>query len=1079
MKITLIQCPAWVIESPPYNIALIAAALKNRRHDPVCLDLNIELYNYCKDKVEANNWLSNEKGSCWYDRRYVLTLFEKFRRYIDELVCRVLDIESTIVGFTIYGISQTFSEEFARRLKEKDPSKIIIFGGPRCFRNYQGQDILEKSPWVDAVCFGEAEECLPNLLEILEEKGKISSCEGFAYRDTSGKLIDCGDYPLIDDLDKLPFADFSYFDLEKYTKQILPIATSRGCIRRCTFCNESTHWKKYRFRNANNIYSEITHQLNKHPAIREFWFNDSLINGNIKELDELSNLIIKNDLHISWGGQAVIREEMTREFLNKLRQAGCSNLSYGLESGSDKILELMNKNYNTKIAQQVIHDTYESGIGSSFNIIVGFPGETELEFQETANFIKRNIAYTTFIPLNPLYVQAGSELYKNREKWGIEFIQDLNPDLFWRTVDKTNNYEERLRRLSTCKKLIGNKAATDVDKFYVNKKFFRWYLHYTCNFRCPYCWFYKGWAEAGRRNIYLSPQEWMVHWQRVYDKYGSIRIEITGGEPFIYPHFTELIKELSRMHSVGITTNLSVEVEDFIKEMDTSKVKVTPTFHPLFADFDKFSRKMLLLKESGIGSHIFYLAYPPQIKFIKYYSDKFSNLGMPMEVLTFWGQYNGKSYPQSYTQEEKELIEPYLSCREEEKFQLEAKQVKGKLCRAGQVYANIKADGLAFRCGGNDGEPIGNLFNNNFKLLDEPSPCKSEFCLCNEWASLLIEEKAPVVAEKDKIALTKSALRSTEDKSPKYPRKDPPYRVYWNWDIGYECNYQCSYCVLRKREERYPYVEIDRWKKIWDSIFEKYWCCHIRFSGGEPFVYPHFIELIGMLSEKHTVDVTTNLSFDLDPFLKKISPGGVTLSASFHSEFVGIDEFLDKIVFLTEKGFPTSIAFVAYPPHLKDLERYKKAAGERKIFSQTGILFKVIPFIGEFEGKKYPESYSPQQKKLLEEAATNTEIESQKELNVQWLDQGDSEKSRLDKYCRMGQMYAKILPNGDVTRCCHADYGKMGSIFDEDFRLLDEPAPCRIQSCLCWKPMIVGYKEDKYPIFWEMPEHKIYKLNKL
>jgi len=608
---------------------------------------------------------------------------------------------------------------------------------------------------------------------------------------------------------------------------------------------------------------------------------------------------------------------------------------------------------------------------------------------------------------------------------------------------------------------------------------FSWDIHYACNYRCPYCWFDGKWHDLSGQNRYPSLGDILKSWKAVYEKYGPAYIEIIGGEPFIYPHFTELIKELSQMHNIGITTNLSVEVDDFVKQVNPSRVKVTPTFHPLFADFDKFSRRALLFKENGMNSHIFFLAYPPQIKLIKYYSDKFNALGIPVQVLTFWGCCGGKSYPQGYTEEEKKLIEPCLSRRQGEKFQLEPKQVKGRLCRAGQVYANIKADGSVFRCGGSLSEPIGNIFDNAFKLLDGPLPCTSDFCPCNEWASLLIEDKADVVSVKDKKPSTGGAPVSTGDKPPKYPRKDPPYKVYWNWDITYDCNYKCSYCDLRRRQDRYPYVEIGRWKKIWDEIFEKYWCCHVRFSGGEPFVYPHFIDLIAMLSEKHTVDVTTNLSFDIDAFLKRISPGGVSLSASFHPEAIGIDEFLNKTALLNEKKFPTSIAFVAYPPHLKDLERYKKAAGEKKIFDRPGILFKIIPFMGEYEGKKYPDSYSPQQKKLLEDAAKDTEIESQKELNTQWLDQGEKEKASLDKHCRMGQMYAKIWPNGDVTRCCHKDCGKLGSILDEDFRLLDEPAPCKVEACPCWKPMIVGYKEDKYPIFWETPEHKIYKIRKI
>ncbi|MFH1283898.1 MAG: radical SAM protein, partial [bacterium] len=424
-------------------------------------------------------------------------------------------------------------------------------------------------------------------------------------------------------------------------------------------------------------------------------------------------------------------------------------------------------------------------------------------------------------------------------------------------------------------------------------------------------------------------------------------------------------------------------------------------------------------------------------------------------------------------------------------YHLKSESPKGKLCNAGYKYAIVQADGNIVRCGQLADNFIGSIFKEDFRLFNEPSPCEADVCPCNEYTNIIDESESFDIdshetknepAKREKIVLTaseKDKLGEFLAKSPKFPRLDPPYRVYWNWDITYECNYKCSYCIFwKEHKERYPYVEIDKCRKIWDGIFEKYGCCHIRLSGGEPFVYPHFIELIAMLSKKHTVDVTTNLSFNTDLLLRNMPPGGITLSASFHPEFTDIDEFLDKVVLLNEKGFPTSIAFVAYPPHLKDLKRYKSAAEKRKVFDQTGVLFKIIPFIGEFEGQKYPGRYSVEQKKLLDEAATNTEIESQRELNAQWLDQGENEKFKQDKWCRMGQMYAKILPDGTVTRCCHHESDKLGSIFDKDFRLLDEPAACKVDSCACWKPMLVGYKEDKYPIFWEMPEHKIYKLEK-
>jgi len=304
---------------------------------------------------------------------------------------------------------------------------------------------------------------------------------------------------------------------------------------------------------------------------------------------------------------------------------------------------------------------------------------------------------------------------------------------------------------------------------------------------------------------------------------------------------------------------------------------------------------------------------------------------------------------------------------------------------------------------------------------------------------------------------------------PRFPRQGPLTRVYWNWEVTYECNYQCSYCYFWKEEryrQAYPSVPTVRWRQIWEAIFEDYGCGHIRFSGGEPFVYPDFIGLVSALAELHTVDVTTNLAFDVQRFLREVEPGGVTLSASFHPEFVALRDFLDSVRLLQERGFPTSIAYVAYPPHLADLERYKSEA-------EKCTLFKIIPFHGEFEGKKYPAGYSPEQKKLLEGAAANTTNPSQKEINTQFLDRGASQKGpSTEKSCHMGELYARILPSGEVTRCCHPDSGKLGSIFSPDLRLLDAPAPCAVEACPCWKAMIVGRSEDKYSILWEMPKPK-------
>ncbi len=267
--------------------------------------------------------------------------------------------------------------------------------------------------------------------------------------------------------------------------------------------------------------------------------------------------------------------------------------------------------------------------------------------------------------------------------------------------------------------------------------YFTWDIHYACNFRCPYCWFYKGWAEASKRNIYLSPQEWMAHWQRVYDKYGSIRIEITGGEPFIYPRFIELVKLLSSVHTIKITNNMSGDIETFVKEISPERVYLDLNFHPLFADIEIFLKKTLLLKEAGFKAGVCYLAYPPQMGKIDMFRRRFEEKGINFALAAFWGEYNGKRYPEAYTEEERKLISPFLGDAARDIYHLNAQSPKGKLCNAGYRYAVVQADGNVVRCGQLADKFIGNIMNEDFHLFDKPIPCEADVCPCNEYVNLI------------------------------------------------------------------------------------------------------------------------------------------------------------------------------------------------------------------------------------------------------------------------------------------------------------------------------------------------------
>lgn len=276
---------------------------------------------------------------------------------------------------------------------------------------------------------------------------------------------------------------------------------------------------------------------------------------------------------------------------------------------------------------------------------------------------------------------------------------------------------------------------------------FSWDIHHTCNYSCPYCWFHDKWDEIKKNNTYPGLKYLLDIWKTIYDKYGCVQIEIAGGEPFTYPEFIEFVSEISKIHKLGITTNLSGDIELFVKKVNRDNVNIGASLHPLFIDIDTFFRKAALVKESGIMTQVLFLAWPPQIKYILDYKRMFEAVGINFSVLSFWGRYNGKEYPQGYSDDEREILSSVLGTRGEsgEKYQLTPKITKGKLCRAGQTYALIHPNGDVYRCGGGNWKvqhaPFTNLFSKDFHLLSEPLPCDSEQCPCNEWSFLLVDNK--------------------------------------------------------------------------------------------------------------------------------------------------------------------------------------------------------------------------------------------------------------------------------------------------------------------------------------------------
>lgn len=445
MKIALVQCPGWGRDCPPYAMALLAAILRDTGHEVFCFDLNIALY--CSGPEEYHKfWDDKDLYTFWSSKDSI----EKFVRdnigMIEFQAEQILKTDARIIGFTVHFSSLLVSLEIAKRIKEQDKTRIIVFGGPDCSRQLRGFMFI-KEDFVDAVNVGEGDRSILELVKQVEDTRGIGSPRGFLVK-KKGDIIDCGDADVVSDLDRLPFPDYSDF-ADDITSGLyrqperLEILDSRGCPTRCHFCSEWQYWKRFRSMSGERMFREIAFQVNRCPGVDYFYFIGSLLNGNMKALLDFCDLVIKNSLKIRWLGQPIIRSEMTREFLQKMRRAGCEWLGYGIESGSQRVVNSMNKKFSLKLAEQVLRDTHDAGIMVQANFMFGIPTETEKDFKETLSFLKRNRGSMDSVLASQSFCVIDKDTYLYNHPAEFD-ITDREHHLYWESTGST--YPERFRR---------------------------------------------------------------------------------------------------------------------------------------------------------------------------------------------------------------------------------------------------------------------------------------------------------------------------------------------------------------------------------------------------------------------------------------------------------------------------------------------------------------------------------------------------------------------------------------------------------------------------------------------------------
>ena len=368
--------------------------------------------------------------------------------------------EADMYAIQLYTPTVNIGIEIAKFLKAKFPKTPVICGGahPTALPDSQGLSVF------DNIILGEGEKSVVYVADSYRDKTNIQRIVKSSF---------------IENLDSIPFpdrdlVDMNIFHRKVHGKRCFGIIASRGCYYKCAFCDRSLFGEKLRIRSVNNIVEEIRHVITRY-GVRHFEFFDDIFLAGRKQLSDFKNKVEGLGIMFRCNSRT---DTLSEERCRMLYDSGCRTLCFGLESGSQKILNAMKK--GTKVEQNfnAIKIAQKAKLTTIGYFILGFPGETKQTIQETMEFIKSSdidqAQFYTFIPL------PGCEVYKYPERFNTRIISRDFSDYYLITGNdgrggKTVNTEyltadevqEELLKIRKFLKERGSKG--DMQDYYVQK----------------------------------------------------------------------------------------------------------------------------------------------------------------------------------------------------------------------------------------------------------------------------------------------------------------------------------------------------------------------------------------------------------------------------------------------------------------------------------------------------------------------------------------------------------------------------------------------------------------------------------
>jgi radical SAM superfamily enzyme YgiQ (UPF0313 family) len=339
-----------------------------------------------------------------------------------------------LIGFSVTNPNRINAVACAKEAKKRLPQACILFGGPA--PTFMAAHLFTVCPQVDIMVQGEGESTLLAIVQALAngntlKEASIRKIKGIALW-KNGCLVETGPCDPIADLDSLPHPS-QYFVYQH-------LAMSRGCPGKCTFCGSPKFWGSHNIRCHSALWFAEEIKTLARKGVTHFFISDDTFTMDRNRVIELCQLLIAADLHITWNAISRV-DYIDKELLFWMRLAGCIQISFGVESGSQKIKKLLGKPISNEACVQAFALTISYGIMARAYFIYGSPGETDETIKESCDLL---------IQLNPLgtifyllVIYPGTHLYRKAlqkklitdEIWHREM-----EDLPWFELDETLDF---------------------------------------------------------------------------------------------------------------------------------------------------------------------------------------------------------------------------------------------------------------------------------------------------------------------------------------------------------------------------------------------------------------------------------------------------------------------------------------------------------------------------------------------------------------------------------------------------------------------------------------------------------------